>query len=46
MGERDESRGIAVPAQAGLLVVFRPDVLHGVTAVTAGERHTIVAWYV
>jgi predicted 2-oxoglutarate/Fe(II)-dependent dioxygenase YbiX len=37
--------GFAVPAAAGMLVAFRADVLHEVTAVTSGERLTAVSWF-
>jgi predicted 2-oxoglutarate/Fe(II)-dependent dioxygenase YbiX len=41
-------RGVGYPlrAEAGLLVAFRPSVLHEVTPVSRGERHTVVAWLV
>ena len=41
---RLKARGLALTGQAGLLVAFRPDVLHEVTEVTHGERYTIVTW--
>jgi predicted 2-oxoglutarate/Fe(II)-dependent dioxygenase YbiX len=41
-------RGVGYPlrAEAGLLVAFRPSILHEVTPVSRGERHTVVAWLV
>jgi predicted 2-oxoglutarate/Fe(II)-dependent dioxygenase YbiX len=46
MGGRDRTFGIPVSGRPGLLVAFAPDVLHEVKLVSAGERHTVVAWYV
>jgi SM-20-related protein len=37
--------GIPVDAKAGQLVAFRSDVLHEVTPVSAGRRHTAVTWF-
>jgi len=36
--------GVPVPPQAGLLIAFRPELLHEVVAVTSGERYTVVTW--
>jgi predicted 2-oxoglutarate/Fe(II)-dependent dioxygenase YbiX len=38
--------GIPVPSQPGMLVAFRSEMLHEVKKVTAGERYTIVSWFV
>jgi predicted 2-oxoglutarate/Fe(II)-dependent dioxygenase YbiX len=49
-GLLDDSRlreaGYPLRAAPGLLVAFRPSVLHEVTPVRRGERYTIVAWLV
>ncbi len=39
------NRGLALKAQAGLLVAFRPETFHEVTRVDWGVRNTIVTWY-
>lgn len=39
-------RGLALAAEEGLLVAFRPETVHRVSPVTAGERHSIVTWFV
>lgn len=36
--------GVPVPPQLGLLMAFRPDLLHEVSPVTAGQRYTFVTW--
>jgi hypothetical protein len=38
--------GYPLRAETGLLVAFRPSVLHEVTPVSRGQRHTLVAWLV
>jgi predicted 2-oxoglutarate/Fe(II)-dependent dioxygenase YbiX len=38
--------GYPLRAEAGLLVAFRPTIVHEVTPVTRGERHVVVAWLV
>ena len=38
--------GVSVPAQAGLLVAFRPDLRHEVTTVTGGTRCVAVSRFV
>jgi len=43
---RSTNIGLPLVGQAGLLVAFRPEVLHEVTEVTDGERYTIVSWFV
>ncbi len=40
------ARGVPLTAEQGLLVAFRADTWHRVNVVTAGERHSIVAWFV
>ncbi len=37
--------GFHLEAEAGVLVVFRSDVLHEVCPVTWGDRYTIVTWF-
>lgn len=36
--------GYPLRAETGLLVAFRSDILHEVTPVSRGERHSVVAW--
>lgn len=36
--------GVPVPPQVGLLMAFRPELLHEVSPVTAGQRYTFVTW--
>jgi predicted 2-oxoglutarate/Fe(II)-dependent dioxygenase YbiX len=43
---RATTRGIPLVGEAGLLVAFRSDVVHGVLPVTCGERYTIATWFV
>jgi predicted 2-oxoglutarate/Fe(II)-dependent dioxygenase YbiX len=43
---RCEHIGIPVKGREGLLVAFRSELFHQVTPVTAGERFTIVSWFV
>ena len=35
----------SAPAHRGTILAFRSELTHEVTAVTAGERYTIVTWY-
>jgi SM-20-related protein len=37
--------GFPLVGEAGLMIAFRSEVLHEVTAVTFGERYTIVSWF-
>lgn len=37
--------GLPLTGEEGLLIAFRSDVMHGVTPVTCGVRHTIVTWF-
>jgi len=37
--------GLPVASETGLLIAFPSDLLHAVSAVTAGERYTIVTWF-
>jgi SM-20-related protein len=39
------SRGLPLNGSAGALVAFRPEIVHGVSPVTHGERHTVVSWF-
>ena len=41
-----ESVGLPLAGEAGLLVAFPPHVIHSVSPVTAGERYTVVTWFV
>lgn len=43
---RWQNYGIPVPSQPGMLVAFRSEMLHEVKQVTAGERYTIVSWFI
>ena len=40
------SRGLPLIGEPGLLVAFRPELVHRVNAVGSGERQTIVTWFV
>lgn len=46
--EGEKARGIGLPIDAseGLLVAFRADLPHSVSAVTHGDRFTIATWFV
>lgn len=37
--------GLPLTGEAGLLIAFRSDILHEVTPVIAGTRHTVVSWF-
>jgi SM-20-related protein len=37
--------GLSVKGEAGLLVAFRSDTLHNVTAITNGERYTVAVFF-
>lgn len=37
--------GLPLESEAGLLIAFRPDIVHEVTPVTHGSRYTITTWY-
>jgi len=37
--------GFKMSGKAGVLIAFRSEMFHEVTAVTAGERHTIASWF-
>jgi SM-20-related protein len=41
---RTHGHGLAVEGEPGLLLAFRPDLLHEVTPVLHGDRYTIVTW--
>jgi len=46
MGDsRMEGYGLPLRGEPGLLVAFRPELVHEVTPVTHGERYTIVTWF-
>ena len=40
-----KSIGFPLVGEAGLLVAFRPELVHEVTPVTHGERYTVVTWF-
>ena len=42
---RMKGRGIPLIGEPGLLVAFRPELVHEVTPVTHGERYTVVTWF-
>jgi SM-20-related protein len=44
-GEPWEKCGFSLDASPGLLIAFRPDVLHEVKPVTFGQRLTVAAWF-
>jgi predicted 2-oxoglutarate/Fe(II)-dependent dioxygenase YbiX len=46
--DQPQGKGIGFPLEAeeGLLVTFPADVLHEVSRVEAGERYTVVTWFV
>jgi predicted 2-oxoglutarate/Fe(II)-dependent dioxygenase YbiX len=48
MGEdaREEAVGLPLTGEAGLLVAFPSELVHGVQAVTRGKRYTVVSWFV
>jgi SM-20-related protein len=39
------ARGLPLNGARGTLVAFRPEIVHGVSPVTHGERHTVVSWF-
>ena len=41
----EESVGLPLAGEPGLLVAFPPSLIHSVTPVTAGERYTVVTWF-
>lgn len=43
---RGDAVGLPLVGEKGLLVAFQADLLHGVSAVTRGNRYTIVCWYI
>ena len=46
MGDpRLKGHGLPLTGEPGLLVTFRPELVHEVTPVTHGERYTIVSWF-
>ena len=44
-GEPWEKCGFSLDASPGLLIAFRPDLLHEVKPVTFGQRLTVAAWF-
>jgi SM-20-related protein len=45
-GEHFEKCGFTLDASPGLLIAFRPDLLHEVKPVTFGQRLTVAAWFI
>ena len=45
-GTRGESVGLPLAGETGLLVAFPSHLVHAVSPVTAGERYTLVSWFV
>ena len=43
--ERAKNRAFPLTGEEGLLVAFRPELVHGVSPVTHGERCTVVTWF-
>jgi len=37
--------GFSLKAEQGMLVAFRPDILHGVSPVLSGNRYNLVGWF-
>ena len=44
-GQEWEKCAFGLEAESGLLIAFRPDILHEVRPITFGERFTIVSWF-
>ena len=38
--------GLPIIGEQGLLVAFRPDIVHEVKPITHGERYTVTSWFV
>ena len=45
-GAQGEKIGLPLTGEAGLLVAFPSDLVHGVLPVTRGERYTIASWFI
>ena len=41
----EDSVGLALAGETGLLVAFSSDLVHSVSPITAGERYTLVSWF-
>ena len=41
----DQQETYGLPGETGLLVAFTADTMHEVSAVTSGERFTIISWF-
>jgi predicted 2-oxoglutarate/Fe(II)-dependent dioxygenase YbiX len=41
----EESVGLPLAGETGLLIAFSPQLIHSVSPVTAGERYTVVTWF-
>jgi predicted 2-oxoglutarate/Fe(II)-dependent dioxygenase YbiX len=44
-GTSEDSVGLALAAETGLLIAFPSDLVHSVSPITAGERYTVVSWF-
>ena len=44
-GASEESVGLPLAGETGLLIAFPSDLVHSVSPVTAGERYTLVSWF-
>jgi len=44
-GVGEESVGLPLAGEPGLLIAFPPHVIHSVSPVTSGERYTVVTWF-
>jgi SM-20-related protein len=42
---REESVGLPLAGEMGLLIAFPSELVHSVSPVTAGERYTLVSWF-
>jgi predicted 2-oxoglutarate/Fe(II)-dependent dioxygenase YbiX len=42
---RLKNRALSLTGEAGLLVAFRAETMHGVAPIDAGERYTVVTWF-
>jgi predicted 2-oxoglutarate/Fe(II)-dependent dioxygenase YbiX len=44
-GTSEESVGLALAGETGLLIAFPSELVHSVSPITAGERYTLVGWF-
>lgn len=45
-GAQGEKIGLPLTGEAGMLVAFPSELVHGVLPVTCGERYTIASWFI